>query len=204
MTRARGFTLLELVVVLAIFSVLSVMAYGGLSSVLRTRDAVEQALRRTGEYQKAYTRLRGDLQQVRNRPVRDGYGETQPAVLLTQDGYLEVTRGGWRNPLALPRSSLERLSYRLEEKKLIRASWRVLDRAQDSQPVETVLLDRVQEASWRFLDAQREWQTSWPPEAQTGRNAASAPPLAIELNLKTEDWGELVLLFRIGLEQRPP
>lgn len=60
--RQAGFTLLELVVVIAIFAVFSLMAYGGLDSVLKTRAQVEQAQARIAQLQKAYLRLRNDLQ----------------------------------------------------------------------------------------------------------------------------------------------
>jgi len=185
--RARGFTLLELLVVIAIFAVFSLMAYGGLE--------------RTATAQKAYLRLRDDFQQLRNRPARDGYGDLQPPLRTDSQGRIELTRGGWRNPLLLPRPGLERVSYRLDGKKLKRESWRVLDQAQDSKPVELVLLDDVQDVRWRLLDKDRAWQERWPPEA-AGSNTAPAPlPLAVELQIDSKHWGRLTFLFRLGVEQ---
>lgn len=203
---ARGFTLLELVVVIAIFAVFSLMAYGGLDSVLQTRRQVELAQERLAQLQKAYLRLRNDLQQVSLRPARDGFGDVQPALRATDGGYLELTRGGWRNPLYLPRPGLERVAYRYEDGELIRMSWRVLDLAQDSKPVEIALLDGVEEVRWRYLDASREWRSRWPMESPDAQPAAMPPPLAIELTLRTEDLGELRYLFRVGLDevQIPP
>jgi general secretion pathway protein J len=203
---ARGFTLLELVVVIAIFAVFSLMAYGGLDSVLQTRRQVEMAQERLAQLQKAYLRLRNDLQQVSLRPARDGFGDVQPAVRATDGGYLELTRGGWRNPLYLRRPGLERVAYRYEDGELIRMSWRVLDLAQDSKPVEIALLDGVEEVRWRYLDASREWRSRWPMESPDAPPAAMPPPLAIELTLRIEDLGELRYLFRVGLDevQIPP
>lgn len=192
---AGGFTLLELIVVLGIFAVLSVLAYGGLNSVLETRKGVERALDRTAAMQKTYLRLRNDFQQLRDRSVRDRFGGplNEPALLITPDGAVEFTRGGWRNPLSQPRSTQERVAYRLDQDdRLLRVSWRVLDRAQDSAAVETVLLENVEDIEWRFLDAARQWQTIWPPP-NTG--AAPALPLAVELTLTTEDWDEIKFLF---------
>lgn len=200
--RARGFTLLELIVVLGIFAVLSVLAYGGLNSVLETRKGVERALERTAAMQKTYLRLRNDFQQLRDRPVRDRFGGpvNDPALLLSPDGVVELTRGGWRNPLSQPRSSMERVAYRLDEDdRLIRASWRVLDRAQDSAVVETPLLENVENLRWRFLDSAREWQAAWPPlnvaAPASPATAASSSPLAVELTMTTRDWGEIKFLF---------
>lgn len=196
-----GFTLLELIVVLAIFAIFSLMAYGGLDSVLQTRAQVEEALQRTATAQKAYIRLRDDFQQIRNRPVRDGFGDTQPPIRTDRLGRVELTRGGWRNPLTQPRAGLERVSYRLDGKKFKRESWRVLDQAQDSKVVELVLFDNVKTLSWRLLDANREWHRDWPPEDPNRSSAQQAPlPIAVEITLDTEDWGELKFLFRLGLE----
>lgn len=200
-TAQSGFTLLELIVVLAIFAVFSLMAYGGLDSVLQTRAQVEEALQRTATAQKAYIRLRDDFQQIRNRPVRDGFGDTQPPIRTDRLGRVELTRGGWRNPLTQPRAGLERVSYRLDGKKFKRESWRVLDQAQDSKAVELVLFDNVKTLSWRLLDANREWHRDWPPENPDRSSAQAAPlPIAVEITLDTADWGELKFLFRLGLE----
>lgn len=196
--RQTGFTLLELVVVLAIFAIFSLMAYGGLDSVLKTRRQVELAQDRLAQLQKAYLRLRNDLQQVRFRPARDGFGDLQPALRASDTGYLEFTRGGWTNPLSLPRAGMERVAYRFEDGELIRLSWRVLDQAQDSKPVETVLLDGIEEISWQYLNENREWQNRWPVEAPDQIDAEVWPPLAVEVTLETRDLGELRFLFRVG------
>lgn len=196
MTRPGGFTLLELMVVLAIFAVLSVMAYGGLSSVLTSRAKVAEALARTTALQKGYLRLRNDFQQLRARPARDGFGESQPALLMQPDGSVEFTRSGWRNPLSQPRSALERVAYRVEDNRLLRRSWRVLDRAQDSVAGEVPVFDEVEEARWRFLDAKLEWQQQWPSQAATVAGTADpAPPQAVELTLQLKDLGEVRYLF---------
>lgn len=207
--RTRGFTLLELIVVIAIFGVMSAMAYGGLSSVLKTRVHVEQSLERTGEYQKAFMRLRNDFQNAHSRPVRDPYGTVQPAFI--GDSYARVTlsRGGWRNPLSQPRASIERVSYYLDKDKkgLIRSSYRVLDQAQDSKPVEVTLLENVTDLSWRYLDSANAWQTTWPPASATSTTSTStqqpAPPQAVEMTLHTDDMGELRFLFRLAPDPLP-
>ena len=201
----KGFTLLELIVVLAIFAVLSVLAYGGLSSVLTTRTRVAEALERTNALQKGYLRLRNDFQQLRARPVRDNYGATQPALVVQHDGSVEFTRSGWRNPLNLPRPALERVAYRFEDGRLQRSSWRVLDPGQDAQPVETVVLEQVEEVAWRFLDPKLEWQSTWPDAAsQLGATTGAPPappPAAVELTVQFKDLGEVRYLFAAT---RPP
>jgi general secretion pathway protein J len=214
MTRpSGGFTLLELIVVLGIFGVLSMMAYGGLASVLKSREHVAASIARTSALQKAYQRLRNDFQQVRARGVRDEFGEAQPALVVSRDGSVEFTRGGWRNPMAQPRSSLERVAYHLDDKKrLVRTTWRVLDRTQSTPRRDLVLLDDVEEVAWRFLDKSQQWQTTWPAATLVGglnsgstsaTEALDVPPRAVELTLQLKDAGELKFLFSATNEAPP-
>ena len=60
----RGFTLLELLVALSIFSILSVMAYGGLQSVITTKQSTEKAAERISEIQLVMMRISNDLRQA--------------------------------------------------------------------------------------------------------------------------------------------
>jgi general secretion pathway protein J len=184
-------------VVLGIFAVLAVMAYGGLASVLTARTHVSEALERTVELQKAYLALRNDFQQLRARPVRDGFGEIEGSLLLQRDGGVEFTRSGWRNPLGAPRSALERVGYRLDgqKKELVRSHWRVLDRAPQSTALETPVLTQVESLEWRFMDAQREWHTAWPELSPVGLPATDTPPRAVEITLHLKDLGAVRLLF---------
>lgn len=195
MTRAAGFTLLELLVALAIFAIMSVMAYAGLSGVLNGRERVLQSLERTAALQKAYVRLRNDLQQLRARPSRDPYGEAQPALALLPDGSLEFTRSGWRNPLNQPRSALERVAYRLDaEGRLLRTSWQAVDRAQNAPVTEAAVLADVEDLRWRFLDGE-EWREAWPIATGSGAPALDAVPRAVEVAITLKDLGEVRLLF---------
>ncbi len=206
MTRAPapGFTLIELLVALSIFAVVSMLAYGGLATVLTAREQVLQSLDRTTALQKAYVRLRSDLQQLRARPSRDPFGEPQPALVMLDDGVLEFTRSGWRNPLAQPRSALERVAYRLDaDQRLIRTSWRAVDRAQNATVTEAVVLDQVEELRWRFLGqvelghagSAGSWVEDWPPPSTSGNPPLEFVPQAVELTLTLKDLGEVRLLF---------
>jgi general secretion pathway protein J len=204
MKRSAGFTLVEMLVVVAIFGVFAAMAYGGLSYVLNARKAIEVQLARSAEWQKAFQRLRNDLEFAAPRPARDGFGLSQAAFRYEEFGArIELTRSGWRNPLLLPRASLERIVYRYDadRRELLRETWRVLDRARDEEPVALVVLTGIDEARWRFLDGGRAWRTRWPPQNQAvGAAASTLMPKAIELTLETKDFGEIVWLFRPGVD----
>lgn len=193
---AGGFTLLELLVALAIFSLLAAMAYGGLNRVLAQRAGTQEEADRLGSLQKIYLLMQRDLEQVVPRPVRDEYGTELPPLLGGE--MLQLTRGGWRNPLGLARSTLQRVGYVYEDEQLVRYTWLVLDRAQDSQPVRQPLTSDITQMDLRYLDNDG-WKTSW-----SGADAAVLPgvpvtdlPKAVEVTLEHKQLGKLVWLFRM-------
>lgn len=213
---AAGFTLLELLVALGLFALVAAMAYGGLMSVLNTRAGIEKRLDRTAAYQKAYWILRNDFQNGVDRPIRGNLGELEPALKYTPINHeVDFTRGGWANPLRLPRSTLRRLGYfwDVDKKALMRRTWPVLDRAPQTNPVDTVLLSGVDEIQWRFLDDNNEWRDHWPTRQANLSNfdiqppagqanvlqRSAAPPRVVKLVLDTHDWGKLTFLFPYGL-----
>ena len=198
-TPSRGFTLLELLVALAVFSIMAIAAYSGLRNVLYTRAAVEEQNRRLAAVQLAVYRLEQDIEQTVPRGIRDEYGEPQAALLggALADDRLTLTRAGWDNPLGQPRATLQRVAYRLRDGRLWRLHWPVLDRGGRIEPRETLLLDRVREFKARFLD-QDDWRDDWPPPLVSGDENKPDPdrlPRAVEIRLILEDWGEIIRLL---------
>lgn len=200
--KQRGFTLLELLLALVIFALMSAMAYSGLAAVLRARESVNVALDRSQALQSAIFRIQADLEQTVPRGIRDQFGDTQPPLLGSADNGISFTHNGWRNPLQEKRSHLQRVAYRLDDKDhLMRLHWRVLDRAQDSAPVETELLGDVKTVEWRYLNDDDKWIDRWPPASlsPTGPQTAKSTrlPRAVELRMETKHLGETRHLFYI-------
>lgn len=201
--KSAGFTLLELMVAIIIFALMAAIAYSGLNNVLQARTQTEEHSRELQQLQIAMNWLARDVEQTINRGVRSEYGEPlAPLIGNDFEGYLiELTRNGWRNPANHARSSLQRVAYGVREHKLLRAYWRVLDRAEDSKPYEQVLLDGVNSVEIRYLTDNDEWQTSWPPD-DLGTAGTAAPPAtlprAVEVNIDTRLFGKVTRLLRVG------
>ena len=209
MRAPRGFTLIEVLIAMAITAFVSVLSYQALSTALTGIASVRAESERLHEINRAFNVLSRDIRQMTNRPVRDEFGQLASAVLggpLARDP-LRLTRAGWHNSTGAPRSTLQRVAYRLEDDRLLRLSYPVLDRTTAIEPTETVLVDRVEGFEVRFLPTikslevdrnqtidRRFWQENWISEVGFNDKVMD-PPAALEVRLFLEDWGELERLY---------
>ncbi len=195
----RGFTLLEMLIALAIFGLLAVMSYSGLRAVLEHQFRTEAEADYLAELQKAYLIMQRDIEQVVARPVRNEFGEELAPLVGAQN--LEMTRGGWSNPLGRPRSTLQRVAWSWTNRQLRRYAWLVLDRAQDTLPVEQLLMDNIEYMQIRYLFANDQWKEQWPDPLQKLEPGAEVAvlPRAVEVTIEHEHYGPIVWLFQLPL-----
>ena len=201
-SRDSGFTLLELLVAMAIFAILGTLALSGYTELQRQSEYAEQRLERTREVQRAIQAIAQDLGQIEPRPVREPLGETVlPAVLATEsiEYGMQFTRAGWSNTAGLARPTLQRVGYRLDGEGLWRDHWPVLDRTLAMEPVRVKLLGQVRTVRFRFMNASREWVDRWPANDGTGFTGSERMrPAAIEVTLELEDWGVIRRVIEVA------
>lgn len=218
----KGFTLVEMLIAIAIFAVLSIMAYGGLNTILTTQAVLKSEMQRLREVQRTFLYLGQDLRQVVERHVRDPLAPTsQLNALITDNLYaikpfkLELTRTGYPNPLVLQRSHLQRVAYYLKDDNLYRYTWPVLDRAQDTKPHVSRLCENINDIRFLFypqtpkknnnnLSATTtpEPSTSWPRNIQAPQGTSFLPAY-IAVTIDFEDWGEVTRLYAISSNTDP-
>lgn len=208
-SSARGFTLIEVLIAMAITAFVSLLSYQTLSTALTGIEAARGESDRLHEINRAFNVLSRDIRLITNRPVRDEFGMLASAVSggeLARDP-LRLTRSGWHNSTGAPRSTLQRVAYRLEEERLLRLTYPVLDRTTAIEPTETVLIEDVEALEFRFLPSltnvevdrdqtvdRRFWQDNW--VADVGfTDKLIEPPAAIEVRITLSDWGELERLY---------
>ncbi|AMO55817.1 type II secretion system minor pseudopilin GspJ [Endozoicomonas montiporae] len=228
MMRSRGFTLIELMIAILIFAMISTAAYKLFDSVSRAQQVTDGILDHLDVLQRTMVVIEKDLIQVAPRPVRDEFGDRQKAVQAPgRNGeLLEFTRFGWRNPLQEIRSNMQRVAYALEEEELVRYYWLMLDRAPDPVVVRQVLMQGVTGVRLKFMDEKKRWQSTWPPKKQ-GQQAAATPtatgaggagkeggeerpqmPHALELTFQHREYGVLttvlpLLTYKPSETQKP-
>jgi len=194
-----GFTLLEVLVAMAIFAIVAYMAYGGFGAVLKQQQIVDASAARLRAVQFAVRQISNDFTQLQPRPIREELGEGWRGALVAGGLELqaaELTRAGWANPLARARPTLQRVAYRVEDGTLIRSYWPVLDRVLEEEPVETELVDGVTELRFRFLDADGEWVDQWP--AADASDDPRLIPRGVEITLELDDWGEIFRIVEVA------
>lgn len=202
-SHRRGFTLIELLVAVAVFAALAAAAWGGLASIARTRGALAAQQDRFAAVTRAVSALERDLRQAVGRSVVGNDAGTLPA-LAGGGAAIEFTRLGFANPLAEPRSHLERVTYALDAGRLRRGRYAVLDRAPNSTPATSVLLEGVGEWHLRYLGCDGSWRDAWPPSqlpcASSGPAATSPQdwlPRAVEFRFVLSDLGEIRRLVEL-------
>lgn len=194
----RGFTLLELLVALSIFALISVALFGSLTSMIETKQHLEADSNKLRQLQTAFRIIGRDIEQAIARPIRGAYQPQLPALMWTeQPANFELTVNGRRNPVRLKRSSLQRVAYRLEEELLIKDTWPVLDRAIDSEPFSQVILRDVEGFEVSFVENGKS-SRSWPPESNVSGTSAAMLPKAVQVHLYLKGWGRIDRLFLIG------
>lgn len=203
LNRQHGFTLLELLVAIAIFAIVGVMALTGYTQLTQQAEYTQKRLDRIREVQRAVQTVVQDVEQIEPRPIRQPIGDQVNAALIAGTGSdykIEFTRAGWSNNAGLPRTTLQRVGYRLVQNELWRDHWPVLDRTQSSEPVQVKLLAGVKDVKLRFMTPDRSWAERWPAE-QMGSfqpNTGRERPAAVEVIIELEDWGQIRRIIEVA------
>jgi len=197
----KAFTLIEVLVAFAIFGILAAFAYGALSQTLLSAEILGERMDRLQAIQKSVRHLTQDFLQLAPRPVRQELGDSFDPALLTDfssEFALELTHGGWSNPVALPRGTLQRSAYRLEDDELVRYYWTVLDRTLSNEAIAVTILDGVESLLFRYLLDSGDWIEQWPPPTLPGPLGLRQRPRAVEIVLTLQDEGEIRRIIEIA------
>jgi general secretion pathway protein J len=196
MARSRGFTLLEMLVALAVFALLGLMTSQMVTRVIDVHNVAVERGERLGELQLAMQILQRDVLEIAPRSVRDEMGDPLPALRIGTDIALELTRSGWRNPLGQRRSELQRVAYQLQDGTLTRYYWNVLDRAEDTVPVAQELLHNVSELTVYAVDVSGNTHAYWPLVGDQMQDPAQQLA-GIEVQINVAPFGEITRLWDV-------
>lgn len=178
-----GFTLVEMMVALLVFSLLSVAGVLLLRSAVDTNEAAGENLSQMADMQRLVSLMEADFSQTIPRTYRDQDGNRKPAMIdenQNDDGvFLSFVRGGHSNVNGKARSSLQRVEYRLNENQIERVTYDSTDGGDASAPA--VLVDVVDDVRLRFRGKTGIWVSRWQSERLNDL------PRAIEIQFTRED-----------------
>jgi len=185
-----AFTLVELLVALAIFALIAGFAYRGLQSMLDSREAMQKETRKWRDIALFVGRMERDFSAVIALPASGGVTRrmapvTQAVPALGVSGVALIRSGSvlQENVLAAP----QRIAWRLNGNTIERLTWSSVDASPREEPTVVPILASVSGLEFRFLDTNGEWRRNW--------NGSPTPvPAAIEVTLKLASGESIVRL----------
>jgi general secretion pathway protein J len=186
-----GFSLVEMLVALLIFALLTTAGVAVLRFSIDNREIVHARSERLAQFQRTRAILKADLAQAADRRVRAENGQVVRGALFGggeggEAPILRLVRRGWDNPDAAPRASLQAVEYRVTDGRLERLAAAALDGAPAGS--RQVLIDGVRQAHIRFL-----WQGQWVDILPGG--PMDPLPQAVQIALTLDGIGAVKQLF---------
>jgi len=193
----KGYTLLEVLVALTVFAILSTITASAMYHAFNTRARVNVQAEQLNNIQIAMTLMMHDTSQIIDRPVL-GDETHQFPPFIGEPTYMEFTRGGAVTPTNDEhQSTLKRIAYICKDKKLIRRSWDTLDTPSRKNQRNKVLLTNIEACSFAYLSNSRQILPEWHPFAVQQTQKGESLPIATEFKLTLSDWGAMSGLFII-------
>ncbi|MGB2078497.1 MAG: type II secretion system minor pseudopilin GspJ, partial [Vibrio sp.] len=192
----RGFSLIEVLIAISIFALLSLAGYQVLNQTQRSNQVSLEKTSRIQKLQQAVVMMDNDFNQMSGRAFVHEGESTQDLFLLhgtqvidsDKEGILFI-RLGWMNPeQAFPRGEVLKVGYRLRNDVLERVWWRYPDTPSGEPALVRPILDKVTDLSFRFYNGST-WVNEWQEQGIL--------PLAIEVNLNLEDYGDIKRVYAL-------
>ncbi|MBA6223458.1 type II secretion system minor pseudopilin GspJ [Colwellia sp. MB02u-18] len=185
--RSQGFTLLEVLIAIAIFSVISMASFSIFETVINSDAATKARTDRINELQRGFLIIERDMLQIARRSVRlngeaplSDFLHTDNDSFTSSEQAIAFVRHGWTNPgLLLPRSDMQSVAYQLNENTVERVHFNFVDAVLGEVPKVRPLISQVEKLNFEFYDGKK-WQETL---------QENTLPMAIAIEIDTTDYG---------------
>ena len=189
----RGLTLIELLIALAVFSLLGVLTWRASTQLIASQSAIATELERWRHIGRAVQRIETEVLQIAAPVIPAGSSAPPPLQLLrSTDGRATELRLLTR---AADGSGARPTGFRFDGERLDWLRWPDRGtRSDDSAQIERhPLLERVSAVRWRIVDHDATIALDWPPAGRPSQQL----PAAIELELELPDAGTFTRYFAL-------
>lgn len=197
-----GFTLIEILVAMAIFTVIGLASTGVLTSVINSDQLSTERFERLEELQRAMLTIERDILQIVPRAVRINGDPVDALISGGEDVFdsdadgLGFVRIGWHNPqMLLPRSTLQAVGYRIQEQQLQRLYGNYVDNVIGYEPKVKVLLSGIEDFRVSFLIKAEQLEE---PEEWDETYSNSTLPIAVSITIVSKTFGEIRREFMLA------
>lgn len=189
--RLAGFTLLEILIALFIFTILSLLFAQNLRNMINVQEGIYRHSDRLHQLQLSLLLLSRDIEQVINRPILTTNGQQESAFIGSSRSII-FTHLGFANSLVNRslHSTMQRVQYVVDDNFLWRKVWLAVDQAPSSLPKTRRLLT-VEKVRFQFLDKEGRFHHVWPVEG----NQKQPLPRAVRVILTLPHWGSISQLY---------
>lgn len=195
-TKQKGFTLLEVLIAISIFAIISLASFSLFDTVITSEEKSTIRLNNMNDIQRAFLLIERDFLQISRRSVRMDGDEPLKDFIHTDSNAFESTsqaigfvRGGWSNPgLLLPRGDMQSVAYQVNEETLERVHFNFVDATLGEEPKVRKLLTGINDISFEFYDG-KQWNKTY---------EGSDLPLAMAVELDTKEFGLIKRKFLVA------
>lgn len=203
-TTNSGFTLLEVLIAMAIFTMVGMAANAVLNRVIGINEASKEQFDALVEVQRTFMIMERDFLQATPRAARLNGEMNQVVMMGTKDWAdseadgISFVRSGWDNPQwRLPRSTLQPVTYRLQEQRLERLYGNYVDNVIGFEPKVRVLLEDVEDFTVEYIVSSGDSNIGRTDTASSAVESyqGTTLPRAVKITLLTKEFGELSRTF---------
>jgi general secretion pathway protein J len=182
----KGFTLIELMIAIMVFAIISLISYRIIVSLLTTKEVVKNSQGKWGSVAQVINKINSTMENNIPLTIRDENGLLKPAIYGKNkienkyDSQLEVTISGSIGDIVYGSTPPKRLGFRYDNNKLFLVSWPVLNRVITTVPRLDVLLDNVKSFKVEYYYRDKQWRDTWPLDI----NSFNKLPLGLRITIE--------------------